>query len=191
MGAVASTRLPGDRRLIRLAEADSTQSIVRRLAEEGAPDGTVVWALRQSAGRGRLGRRWRSAPGGLYASWLLRPSFPPARLADFSLACGAAAAAALRGVADAEFAVKPPNDVLARCEDGRWRKVCGILCEAAGDSERLHWLAVGIGVNVTNDPPLRRAASLKQLTGRSLGLETVLSALSRRLSRARRAGNFL
>ena len=182
-------RLAGVKRLVRFEETGSTQSVARRLAAEGAPDGTLVWALRQSAGKGRMGRRWRSAPGGLYVSWLIRPAFPPARLADFSLACGAAAAAAVRefGV---EPAVKPPNDVLVRGADGRRRKVCGILCEASGDSERLHWLVVGVGVNVDNDPPLKRATSLKAVTGRRVGLEPVLRALMRRLSRARRAGGF-
>ncbi|NNN06297.1 MAG: biotin--[acetyl-CoA-carboxylase] ligase [Elusimicrobia bacterium] len=180
------SRLPGVRRLVRLSTTSSTQSVARGLADEGAPDGTLVWALRQSMGRGRMGRRWRSAPGGLYVSWLIRPRFAPEKLADFSLACGAAAAAALRefGV---ETAVKPPNDVLARGADGRWRKLCGILCEASGDSKDLHWLVVGIGVNVDNDPPLKRATSLKALTGRKTGLEPVLRALLRRLARARRA----
>lgn len=175
---------------MRLAEAASTQTAARALADEGAPDGTLVWALRQTAGRGRLGRRWRSAPGGLYVSWLIRPEFPPARLADFSLACGAAAAAALREAAGVETAVKPPNDVLARGRDGKYRKLCGILCEASGDSTRLHWLVVGVGVNVDNAPPLKRATSLKALTGRRTGLEPVLRALMRRLARARRAGGF-
>jgi BirA family biotin operon repressor/biotin-[acetyl-CoA-carboxylase] ligase len=183
-------KLAGVRRLVRLAEADSTQTVARRLAEEGAPDGTLVWALRQSAGRGRMGRRWRSAPGGLYVSWLLRPRFAPARLADFSLACGTAAAAALRGLGGVECAVKPPNDVLARGADGKWRKICGILCEASGDSRRLHWLVVGVGVNVDNAPPLKRATSLKALTGRRSGLAPALRALMRRLSRARRDGGF-
>jgi len=184
-----TSRLAGVARLVRLDETGSTQLVARRLADEGAPDGTLVWALRQSAGKGRLGRRWRSAPGGLYVSWLIRPRFAPARLGEFSLACGAAAAAAVRefGV---EPAVKPPNDVLARSADGRFRKLCGVLCEAAGDSTRLHWLVVGVGVNVDNDPPLKRATSLKALTGRRTGLEPVLRALMRRLSRARRAGGF-
>ncbi len=182
--------LPGVTRLVRLDETDSTQTVARRLAGEGAPDGTLVWALRQTAGKGRMGRRWRSAPGGLYLSWLIRPSFPPARLGEFSLACGAAAAAALRDLGGVEPAVKPPNDVLARSADGKFRKVCGILCEASGDSSRLHWLVVGVGVNVDNDPPLKRATSLRALTGRTTGLEPVLRALMRRLARARRAGRF-
>lgn len=187
---MAVAKYAGVRRLIRLDRSDSTQTVARRLADEGAPDGTLVWALRQTAGKGRLGRRWRSAPGGLYVSWLIRPSFPPSRLAHFSLACGAAAAAALRDAAGVETAVKPPNDVLARGADGKFRKLCGILCEASGDSARLHWLVVGVGVNVDNAPPLRRATSVKALTGRSTGLEPVLRALMKRLSRARRVGGF-
>jgi BirA family biotin operon repressor/biotin-[acetyl-CoA-carboxylase] ligase len=181
---------PGVRRLVKLKETASTQTVARSLAEEGAPDGTLVWALRQTAGRGRLGRRWRSEPGGLFVSWLLRPRFPPSRLADFSLACGAAAAAAMRDAAGVDAAVKPPNDVLARGADGRYRKLCGILCEASGDSTGLHWLVVGVGVNVDNLPPLKRATSLRLLTGRRTGLEPVLRALMKRLNRARRDGGF-
>lgn len=183
--------LPGVSRLVRLKTVASTQSHARRLAEQGAPDGTLVWSLAQTAGRGRMGRRWRSAAGGLYVSWLLRPGFPPERLADFSLACGAAAARALSRVAGVEPAVKPPNDVLVLCADGKRRKVCGILCEARGDSTRLDWLVVGIGVNVSNAPRLARAASLLSVTGRRIPLASVLRALMRELTRSRRAGDFL
>ena len=183
-------KLAGVNRLVRLARVDSTQAIARRLAEDGAPDGTLVWALAQNAGKGRIGRRWRSEPGGLYASWLLRPKFAPERLGELSLACGEALAEALRGFG-AATAVKPPNDVLARCADGKARKLCGVLCEASGDCERLHWLAIGFGINVDNDPPLARATSLQALLGRRVGLEPVLRAAMTGLSRARRAGNFL
>ena len=179
------------RRLVRLKSVASTQSAARRLAEQGAPDGTLVWSLTQTAGRGRMGRRWRSGPGGLYVSWLLRPKFPPARLAEFSLACGAAAAAALSDAAKIETTVKPPNDVLALCADGKRRKICGILCEASGGSSSLEWLVVGIGVNVDNAPPLKRATSLRALTGRRVGLEPVLRALMRRLASVRRSGDFI
>lgn len=183
-------KLPGVSRLVRLARVDSTQSEARRLAAAGAPDGTLVWALRQTRGRGRMGRRWRSGPGGLYASWLLRPRFPPGRLAELSLACGEALAAALRGFG-ARTAVKPPNDVMALCPDGKARKLCGVLCEASGDSSRLHWLVIGFGVNVDNAPPLARSVSLRALAGRPVGVEPVLKAAMTRLSRARRTGNFV
>jgi len=183
-------KLAGVRRLVRLERIDSTQSEARRLAETGAPDGTLVWALSQTAGKGRMGRRWRSAPGGLYASWLLRPKFSPARLAELSLACGEALAGALRGFG-AATAVKPPNDVLAVCPDGKARKLCGILCEAAGDSKKLDWLIIGFGVNVDNKPPLARSVSLRSLTGRPVGVEPVLRAAMASLTAARRAGNFV
>jgi len=178
------------RRLVRLAKVDSTQSEARRLAEAGAPDGTLVWARSQTAGRGRMGRRWRSAPGGLYASWLLRPAFPPSRLGELSLACGEALADALRDFG-VKTAVKLPNDVLAMCPDGKARKLCGILCEAAGDSKGLDWLVIGFGVNVNNRPPLKRSTSLRSLVQRHVSITSVLRAAMSRLSRARRAGNFV
>ncbi len=190
MRAPKNLRLPGVRRLIALNLTRSTQTVARKLAEEGTADGTLVWARRQSAGKGRLGRRWHSADGGLYVTWLIRPRFAPSRLAEFSLACGGAVAAALREVSGVEVAVKPPNDVLARGHDEKFRKVCGILCEASGNSMRLDWLAVGIGINVNNAPPLKRATSLRAITGRTTSLETVLRALMRRLYRMRRAGGF-
>lgn len=177
-------------KLVRRGRIDSTQAEARRLAEAGAPDGTVVWARAQSAGKGRMGRRWRSAPGGLYASWLLRPKFPPARLAELSLACGEALAAALRGFGVAT-AVKPPNDVLALCADGKARKLCGILCEASGDAKKLDWLIIGFGVNVNNKPPLKRAVSLHAVTGKRIPIERVLRVCLASLSSARRVGSFL
>lgn len=183
-------RLPGVRRLVRLERVDSTQAVARRLAGEGAPDGTLVWARAQTAGKGRMGRRWRSAPGGVYASWLLRPRFAPDRLAELSLACGEALAEALRGFG-VRTAVKPPNDVLALCPDGKARKLCGVLIEAAGGERGLDWVVIGFGVNADNAPPLARATSLKALLGRPVGPEAVLRAAMSRLSRARRAGNFV
>lgn len=183
-------RLPGVRRLVRLASVDSTQSEARRLAAEGAPDGTLVWAGRQTAGRGRMGRKWRSGAGGLYASWLLRPKFPPERLAELSLACGEALAAALRRFG-ARTSVKPPNDVLVLCPDGKGRKVCGVLIEASGSAASLDWVVVGFGINCDNDPPLARAASLKSVVGGRVGTAPVLRAAMAELSRVRRAGHFI
>ena len=173
-------------RLVRLRRARSTQDEARALAGAGAAAGTVVWALEQTAGRGRLGRRWRSAAGGLYFSMVLRPRWAPERLADFSLECGAALAAAL-GEFGVRTAVKPPNDVLALSLDGRWRKLAGVLCEASGGESRLDWLVVGVGVNVNNDPPLRRAVSLRALAGRRFALRRVLDACAAAVRRAARA----
>lgn len=177
-------------RIVRLKTIGSTQDELRRRAAAGAPDGTVVTAAVQTGGRGRLGRRWRSPKGGVYASWLLRPKFGPERLAELSLACGEALAGALRGFG-AATAVKPPNDVLARGADGKARKLCGILCEASGSGGKLDWVIVGFGINVNNEPPLKRAVSLRALTGRRASVPSVLKASLDALSRARRAGDFL
>lgn len=183
-------KLPGVRRLVRLAAADSTQSVARRLAENGAPDGTLVWALRQTAGRGRMGRSWNSGAGGVYATWILRPRFAPSRLAELSPAFGAALAEALRGFG-VKTAVKAPNDAYALCPDGRARKIAGILCEASGGERSLDWLLVGFGINADNEPALARATSLQSLLGRPVGVEPVLRAAMGALNRARRSGDFL
>ncbi|MCX5795768.1 MAG: biotin--[acetyl-CoA-carboxylase] ligase [Elusimicrobia bacterium] len=160
------TDLPGITQLLRLSSTDSTQAVARFLAEQGAPDRTVVWADRQTAGRGRMKRRWTSRAGGLYFSLILRPSFPPSRLADFSLATAGAAAEAL-AVAGISCAVKPPNDVIGS-RGKRSGKVCGILAEASGGSRSVDWVALGVGINVNNSVSgVKGAASLKGLTGRA------------------------
>lgn len=163
----------GRLKILEFARLRSTQDEARRLAGKGAPADTVVWARAQSAGRGRLGRKWRSPAGGLYFSWLRRPNLRARDLAQYSLACGAAVARVLRG-RGVDAAVKPPNDVLALCADGRRRKICGILIEARGDDEKIEWLVVGVGVNVNNPPVLRRATSLAELLKRKTSLPILL-----------------
>lgn len=163
--------------LLHLTEAASTQDLAKGLAMQGAPDRTLVWADRQTAGRGRLGRRWKSPDGGLYFSVILRPRFPPAALAEFSLAAAAAVAAALARETGITTAVKPPNDVMGLTKAGKPRKVAGILAEAAGDSRRVEWLVLGVGVNVNNSPPLASSASLRSLTGRTWKIPDILRRL--------------
>ncbi|MDE2040154.1 MAG: biotin--[acetyl-CoA-carboxylase] ligase [Elusimicrobia bacterium] len=175
--------LPGVCQTLHLTETDSTQTVARLLAEQGAPDGTLVWADRQRRGRGRLKRSWQSKPGGLYATLILRPSLPPRRLAEVGLLAGAAVAAALARHAGVRTLVKPPNDVLALGADGRRRKLSGILCEAAGSQSRLDWLLLGLGVNVDNAVSLPGATSLRRLTGRSWEVEGVLRAVLAELRR--------
>ncbi|HAM35515.1 MAG TPA: biotin--[acetyl-CoA-carboxylase] ligase [Elusimicrobia bacterium] len=157
---------PGVAQVLHLTVTDSTQNVARFLADQGAEDRTLVWADRQTAGRGRLRRRWASGPGGLYFSLILRPGFPPSRLADFNLAAARAAAEAL-GRTGIRARVKPPNDVIGSM--GRLSgKICGILAEACGPSRRVDWLVLGVGINVNNAARTTPGAmSLKALTGRS------------------------
>lgn len=122
----------------------STNDEAARLANEGAPHGTVVQADEQSAGRGRLERRWFSPRGNLYISILLRCDVPPARNAELSFVSALAVADTVVSLLpkQADVRLKWPNDVLV---DGA--KISGILIEEAGGA-----LIVGIGLNVLLAP---------------------------------------
>jgi BirA family biotin operon repressor/biotin-[acetyl-CoA-carboxylase] ligase len=123
-----------------VAETGSSNADLLAAAGAGAAEGTVLVAEAQTAGRGRLGRRWASPPrAGLTFSVLLRPDgVPPALLGWLPLLAGVAAAASVRAVAALEATLKWPNDVLARDQ-----KLGGILAERAGTA-----VVVGIGINV-------------------------------------------
>ena len=144
-------RLSDFYRLLSHRVLDSTNEEARRQAEKGAPEGTLIWAREQSAGRGRRGRSWTSVPGNLYMSILLRPQRQAGEAAQLgfaaALAIGEAVTPHLHG--KAALAYKWPNDVLI---DGC--KTSGILLEsqAAGEG-RLDWLVVGMGINLVSFPP--------------------------------------
>lgn len=121
----------------------STNDRARELAEEGAAHGEVVIAESQTGGRGRRGRPWVSPPGlNVYLSVVLRPELPPSRATELTLLTSVAVCDALRQ-ADVPAEIKWPNDLLIG-----GRKVAGILTELASEPERVHWVVVGIGVNV-------------------------------------------
>jgi len=130
-----------------LAECASTNSVLLDRAAQGAPAGSVVVAERQTAGRGRRGRVWRSAPGdSLTFSLLWRCSGDATRLAGLSLAVGVALARGLEACGVSGVALKWPNDLLL---DGG--KLGGVLIELA--SERGATAAViGIGINLQPPP---------------------------------------
>ncbi|URN15256.1 MULTISPECIES: biotin--[acetyl-CoA-carboxylase] ligase [Streptomyces] len=126
------------------------------------PEGAVLVAEEQTAGRGRLDRTW-SAPArsGLFFSVLLKPDVPAARLAWLPLLTGVAAATGLARAAGVDTALKWPNDLLVtlRGGSGEERKAGGILAERAGG----HGIVVGVGVNVTlraDELPVPTAGSL-------------------------------
>jgi len=134
----------------------STQDVLRELALAGAPEGSLVVAETQEAGRGRRGRQWLSPSGGLYFSLLLRPQFPITTLPLVSLAAGAALARAT-GVGG----LKWPNDLLA--PDGR--KLAGVLTEAELLGEEVRYLILGVGLNF-EPPSLETAAGLAEFSQR-------------------------
>lgn len=135
--------------LIRLPQCGSTQDEVHRLGVAGAAHGTAVVAGEQMAGRGSRGRTWHSPVGGLWLSLLWRPE--GARGIELlSLRTGLALAALFEGIERLpSLQLKWPNDLML----GE-AKVGGVLCEARWSGETADWVAVGVGLNVQNVPPM-------------------------------------
>lgn len=144
--------LPSVYNLVALESCGSTNDEARRLAEEGAPEGTLVWALEQTAGRGRHGRTWASPHGNFYASLVLRPETPLKDAAQLGFVAALAVFDTIGTLALAglEVATKWPNDVMIT-----GRKVAGILLEskgAAGPEAVPDYVILGVGVNLINFP---------------------------------------
>ena len=124
----------------------STLDLAKKLAEQGAPEGTVIIASEQTAGRGRRGRSFYSPAGtGVYISILLRPALPAERAVLITTATAVAACEAIEGVTGETAGIKWVNDIFVR-----GRKVSGILTEASFSMESgsLDYAAMGIGLNV-------------------------------------------
>jgi BirA family biotin operon repressor/biotin-[acetyl-CoA-carboxylase] ligase len=123
---------------------DSTNIRAKRLAEEGADTGTLVVADCQNSGRGRRGRVWVSPAGkNIFMSLILRPDILPSQASMLTLV---SALAILKGVKKAtglQTAIKWPNDIIAH-----GKKMCGILTEMSAELEGVHYVVVGIGINV-------------------------------------------
>ena len=130
---------------LRIVDAtDSTNNLLMQAAAAGAPDGSMVCAEYQFAGRGRRGRAWHSVLGGsLTFSVLWRFEEGIAALVGLSLAVGVAMARALNQLSQFPVKLKWPNDVL---DD--YRKLAGILVEIQGDIQGPSFAVVGIGLNV-------------------------------------------
>jgi BirA family transcriptional regulator, biotin operon repressor / biotin---[acetyl-CoA-carboxylase] ligase len=150
--------------IVRLARVGSTMDVLHDLAQAGAPAGTAVVAEEQEAGRGSRGRGWSSPRGGLWLSVLARPGETGLEL--LSLRAGLALAAVLaRAGAGDELRLKWPNDLML----GE-RKVGGILCEARWQGAAPAWVAIGVGLNVANRPPLELATTATHLAAACPGL---------------------
>ena len=154
---------------------DSTNTRIKQLAAQGAPDGTVYIAAAQSAGRGRNGRTFLSPPGGLYLSMLLRPGCPAEEALSITPMAAVAVCRAVKQVCGLLCGIKWPNDVVLG-----GKKLCGILTEASTDKDGL-FLVPGIGVNVNTEefPPELRpvAGSLFLHSGKKTELEDLARAL--------------
>ncbi len=168
-------------RIVYRREVDSTMSLARELAEQGAPAGSVVLADAQTAGRGRLGRSWVSEAGvNLYFTLILRPSLELLR--QLAMLTPLAVAEGIELVAGVTTEIKWPNDVQIG-----GRKVSGVLIDAEIRGDEAALALVGIGINVNFDPErvpeLREiATSIRAAIGRPLARDAVLIAVLNRLA---------
>jgi BirA family biotin operon repressor/biotin-[acetyl-CoA-carboxylase] ligase len=168
IGSGLRTRVIG-RRIVCVDVCASTNDLAWKEAMEGAPEGTVVFAEEQTAGRGRFGRSWVAPRGkALLCSILLRPEIDLERV-PLVTAVGALAAA---DVAGKEARIRFPNDVMLG-----GRKLAGILVEARFVGSRPDLFVLGIGLNVNAHPPGVGAASLGPGVPREAAARALLEAV--------------
>ncbi|MFD0670381.1 biotin--[acetyl-CoA-carboxylase] ligase [Cohnella sp. GCM10027633] len=157
----------------------STQDELRVLAEQGAPEGTLVIAEQQTSGRGRMGRSWVSPSGkGVWMSLLLRPSVPLPLTPQLTLLAAVALSRAITRIVPLDIGIKWPNDLLVN-----GRKISGILLESAAEDERLRYVIVGLGISANLDPEdypaelLEKAISLKMAAGHAISRSELIAAV--------------
>jgi len=167
----------------RHADLDSTNRLAADLARTGAPEGVVVVADHQTAGRGRLGRTWEAPPGSsLLMTVVLRPALDAARLHLVTMAVALAAADACAEVAGFAPELKWPNDLVVGD-----RKLAGILAEAGFEGSVPRWVVVGIGLNVNWPEELPAelagiAVAANHVAGGPVDRERLLAQLLERLA---------
>lgn len=173
--------------VLRLETVSSTNDVARELAASGATEGLCIIAGQQTAGRGRQGRSWASAPGdGLYLSVILRPTVPASNSPVITLAAAVAVAETLISDFKIDAEIKWPNDVLVR-----GRKICGILVESAIEGNHLSYAVMGIGINILQrafpDSIGTPATSVFLETGSEVTIKDLIAFLLPKLDRWYRA----
>jgi BirA family biotin operon repressor/biotin-[acetyl-CoA-carboxylase] ligase len=173
------------RRIFYFKSVESTNKTLRQAARQGAPEGTVVLAEEQTAGRGRLNRTWVSPPGvGIYMSLLLRPTTATTPLFLFTFLPAVAAARAIRRVTGLPVFIHWPNDLTLR-----GRKVAGILTDIRSGQGHPREVILGIGINVNHMPAdlpaelQNTATSLAMAAGRRYSRAAIVQALLEELER--------
>lgn len=171
-----------------LESTESTNTYLKALAAKSVlPDGYAVLALRQTGGRGRMGRSFSSPVGGLYLSMLFTPDCPPERIPTLTPCVAVAAARAIEQICGITPGIKWPNDLLLSS-----RKLCGILTESSVARAK-RFAVVGLGINVNTPPEALTAdarevaVSLSEHLGRGVDLSALSSAVIEELDAMYRA----
>ncbi len=164
-------------------EIDSTNSKAYQLAVEGAGEGEVVVAESQSQGRGRLGRQWFSPPYlNLYLSVILRPQIPPHKASILTLMASVATAEAIQSSSSLKPSIKWPNDLILGD-----RKVAGLLNEINSEADQVHFIILGIGVNLNIEAKMfpkeirKKATSLRIERGEPISRKEFFQILLQKL----------
>ncbi len=169
--------------LICLPSTGSTNVDAKKAAEEGAPEGTLVVTDCQKTGRGRRGRAWESPAGcNLYFTLLLRPSCRPGQASMLTLVMALAAAGAVRELG-LDAGIKWPNDIVLS-----GKKVCGILTEMSAETDYIHYVVIGTGINVNQEKfpeeIEKTATSLKREKGEQIARAALLASIMAHFERA-------
>lgn len=161
------------RTVLYFASLPSTMDVAKQAARDGVPEGAIVVADEQTAGRGRLQRQWLSPPcSGIALSIILRPSL--AELRGLTMVASLATVRAVEESTGLEPLIKWPNDVLIR-----GKKVCGILIDSELQGEEVQAAVIGLGLNVNLEPAAfaeiaNTATSLSAELGREVSRLEVL-----------------
>lgn len=157
----------------------STQMMAHQWAREGASEGAIVVAEEQIQGRGRMGRPWHSPPqSGIWMSLILRPPISLSEASQITLLASVGVHQGIERVTGLPVKIKWPNDLMIR-----GKKVCGILTELRGEQDRVHYMVVGMGINVNTTenrwPTKLRsiATSLAIELGGAIHRATLISAI--------------
>ncbi|MEM3699992.1 MAG: biotin--[acetyl-CoA-carboxylase] ligase [Candidatus Bathyarchaeia archaeon] len=171
------------KKILYLHKTGSTNDIAKKLANYGAYEGAIVIAETQTAGRGRLDRKWFSPKGGLYFSIILKPKIKAKESIKLVFLAGLAVAEVLHEKYGLHVETKWPNDVLVR-----GRKICGILSEMKTRGEKVDYAVIGLGINANVDVKKEFPEELKTVAtsienelGRKVKLEELLKVLLEKL----------
>lgn len=162
-------------------ELESTNIIAKVKASprvEGINEGTIIIAERQSAGKGRWGRRWFSPVGGIWLSIILYPQLSPSYIPRITLMTAVAIVKAMERCAQIKAQIKWPNDILIN-----EKKVCGILTEMSAELDMINWIVVGIGINANinqgefPEDIKDNSVSLKEILGKKISRVSLVQIL--------------
>jgi len=162
-------------RLIYFPSLPTTMEVAKEYAQQKCPEGTVIMAEEQIAGRGRRGRDWLSPKGGIYLSLILYP--PVNLLPSLMMLASLAAVKAIEKACPLKPQIKWPNDIFLH-----GKKVGGILIESAIRGEEVDYAIIGIGININLDPSFfpqisTSATSLVKELGRELSPLPIIKSL--------------